>query len=95
MMRYLVVLVMVVLNWGFVKCERPKSVNVGAIFTFDSVIGRAAKPAMEAALADINLDSNILNGIEMRLLFEDAECSVFLGSIQGISHFISLHTRRP
>lgn len=85
MMRYLM-LVMVVLNWGFVKCEKPKIVNVGAVFAFNSVIGRVAKPAMEAALADINLNSNILNGIEMRLLFEDTECNVFLGSIQGISH---------
>uniref|UniRef100_A0A7N0TFM3 Glutamate receptor n=1 Tax=Kalanchoe fedtschenkoi TaxID=63787 RepID=A0A7N0TFM3_KALFE len=79
-MRHLVVL----LIWGFafVGCERPTSVNVGAVFTFDSVIGRAAKPAMEAALADVNSDSNILNGTSFNLIFEDADCNVFLGSIE-------------
>ncbi|CAM8887779.1 unnamed protein product [Rhodiola kirilowii] len=84
MMRHLmVVMILGFVYVGFVRCDRPISVNVGAIFTFNSVIGRAAKPAMEAALADVNMDSNILNGTELRLLFEDADCNVFLGSIEA------------
>ncbi|KAF9669523.1 hypothetical protein SADUNF_Sadunf14G0116400 [Salix dunnii] len=66
---------------GFVSCQRPDAVNLGAIFTFDSVIGRAAKPAMEAAVSDINNDSRILNGTKLNLLMDDVNCSVFLGSV--------------
>ncbi|KAJ8763809.1 hypothetical protein K2173_003591 [Erythroxylum novogranatense] len=64
-------------------CQRPAVVNIGAIFTFDSVIGRAARPAMEAAAFDINNNPRILNGTELRLMMEDANCSVFLGSIEA------------
>ncbi|XP_021293155.1 glutamate receptor 3.7 isoform X2 [Herrania umbratica] len=66
-----------------VGCEKPAVVNVGAIFTFNSVIGRAAKPAMEAALADINASPTILNGTRLNLFMEDANCSVFLGSTEA------------
>lgn len=64
-------------------CEKPAVVNIGAIFTFNSVIGRAAKPAMEAAVADINANPTILNGTRLNLFMEDANCSVFLGSTEG------------
>ncbi|OAY35133.1 glutamate receptor 3.7 [Manihot esculenta] len=70
----------VILN-GFVSCQRPKFVNIGAVFTFDSVIGRAARPAIEAAVSDINKDTRILKGTELRLFMEDAKCNIFLGSI--------------
>ncbi|KAA8524648.1 hypothetical protein F0562_011071 [Nyssa sinensis] len=55
----------------------------GAIFTFDSVIGRVAKAAMEAAAFDINADPRILGGTQLNLIMEDANCSVFMGSIGG------------
>ncbi|KAK6242527.1 Ionotropic glutamate receptor [Theobroma cacao] len=66
-----------------VGCEKPAVVNIGAIFTFNSVIGRAAKPAMEAAVADINANPTILNGTRLNLFMEDANCSVFLGSTEA------------
>lgn len=72
-----------VLLIGFVCCQRPKFVNIGAVFTFDSVIGRAARPAIEAAVSDINKDTRILKGTELRLFMEDAKCNIFLGSIGG------------
>ncbi|GAV89451.1 Lig_chan domain-containing protein/SBP_bac_3 domain-containing protein/ANF_receptor domain-containing protein [Cephalotus follicularis] len=76
-----------ILTWAFlngvVHCKRPAFVNVGAIFTYDSVIGRAAKAAMEAAVSDVNADPRILNGTELRLIMEDAQCNVFLGSIEA------------
>lgn len=65
------------------NCERPDVVNVGAVFASDSVIGRAAKKAMELAVSDINGDPNILNGTRLNLIMEDSECSVFKGSIGG------------
>ncbi|XVF85662.1 hypothetical protein PTKIN_Ptkin17bG0134300 [Pterospermum kingtungense] len=66
-----------------VGCQKPAVVNVGAVFTFDSVIGRAAKPAMEAAISDINANPTILNGTHLNLFMADADCNVFLGSIEA------------
>lgn len=66
------------------NCERPDVVNVGAVFASDSVIGRAAKKAMELAVSDINGDPNILNGTRLNLIMEDSECSVFKGSIGAL-----------
>ncbi|KAJ4981828.1 hypothetical protein NE237_032665 [Protea cynaroides] len=68
---------------GYVNCQRPSVVNVGVVFTFDSVIGRAAKGAMEIAAADVNADPNILNGTQLKLIMEDANCSVFMGFIDA------------
>uniref|UniRef100_A0A1J3GF26 Glutamate receptor n=1 Tax=Noccaea caerulescens TaxID=107243 RepID=A0A1J3GF26_NOCCA len=61
-------------------CQRPKVVNIGAVFTFDSVIGRAAKVALEAAVSDVNADKSVLKDTELRLLMEDSSCNVFHGS---------------
>lgn len=68
---------------NIVYCENPAVVKVGAVFTFDSVIGRGAKTAMEMAVEDVNSDPNILNGTEMKVIMEDLRCSVFMGSIKG------------
>ncbi|XP_012086330.1 glutamate receptor 3.7 isoform X2 [Jatropha curcas] len=73
-----------------VSCQRPKVVNIGAVFTFDSVIGRAARPAMETAVSDINADARILNGTELKLFMEDANCNVFLGSV-GVFQLLENH----
>lgn len=64
-------------------CQRPKVVNIGAVFTFDSVIGRAAKGALEAAVSDVNADKSVLKDTELRLLMEDSSCNVFHGSFGG------------
>ncbi|GJR35011.1 glutamate receptor 3.7-like protein, partial [Tanacetum coccineum] len=61
--------------------KRPDVVNVGALFSFDSVIGKAAKIAMEEAVVDVNNDFNILNGTKMKLIMYDTDCSVFRSSI--------------
>ncbi|XP_050380261.1 glutamate receptor 3.7 [Argentina anserina] len=87
MRYYTVVLALHTLIWvlltGAFYCQKPSVVNVGAIFTLDSVIGRVAKPAMESAVSDVNADSTILNGTELKLFMEDADRSVFLGSIEA------------
>ncbi|KNA07612.1 hypothetical protein SOVF_170050 [Spinacia oleracea] len=64
--------------------SRPKSVNIGALFTFNSVIGRAAKPAMAAAVDDINSNSSILQGTTLNLIFHDTNCSGFLGTMEAL-----------
>lgn len=73
-----------VLLAGFAHCQRPESVNIGAVFTFDSVIGRAARIAMNMAISDVNADPIVLNGTKLKLIMEDASCSAFLGSIGGM-----------
>ncbi|KAL5573317.1 hypothetical protein UlMin_022914 [Ulmus minor] len=86
-MRPFVVVLLLISTWvlvsGFVCSQRPDAVHIAAIFTFNSVIGRVAKPAIEAAVSDINADSSILNGTKLRLIAEDANCSVFLGSVEA------------
>ncbi|KAI9075305.1 hypothetical protein K1719_042710 [Acacia pycnantha] len=66
---------------GLARCQRPASVNIGAVFTFDSVIGKVAKVAVKMAVDDVNADPQVLNGTKLNLIMEDASCNVFLGSI--------------
>ncbi|KAL0311227.1 UNVERIFIED_CONTAM: Glutamate receptor 3.7 [Sesamum angustifolium] len=77
------VLVFLVLVVRPLQCEQPAVVKVGAVFTFDSVIGRGAKIAMEMAVEDINSDPRILNGTQLRMVMEDPKCSAFMGSVQA------------
>lgn len=93
-MKHLVFLAVMVLIWIFLtvsvhsQTQSPVVVNIGAIFTYNSVIGRAAKIAMEAAVSDVNEDPGILNGTKLQLVMEDANCSVFLGAVGGTIEFV-------
>ncbi|KAL0301801.1 UNVERIFIED_CONTAM: Glutamate receptor 3.7 [Sesamum radiatum] len=78
------VLVFLVFVGRPLQCEQPAVVKVGAVFTFDSVIGRGAKIAMEMAVEDINSDPRILNGTQLRMVMEDPKCSAFMGSVQAL-----------
>ncbi|KAG2260322.1 hypothetical protein Bca52824_079616 [Brassica carinata] len=64
--------------------QRPSSVNVGALFTYDSFIGRAAKPAFKAAMDDVNADQTILNGTKLNIVFQDSNCSGFIGTMGAL-----------
>ncbi|KAK8973521.1 hypothetical protein V6N11_030711 [Hibiscus sabdariffa] len=75
-------MIWVVSRTCLVGCKKPVSINVGVVFTFDSVIGRAAKPAMETTNSDINESPTILNGNDFNLIMKDANCNAFLGSIE-------------
>lgn len=66
-----------------VSSSRPSVVNVGALFTFNSVIGRAVKPAIKMAIDDVNSDSTVLSGTNLNLVPHDTNCSGFLGTIEG------------
>ena len=63
--------------------QRPSSVNVGALFTYDSFIGRAAKPAFKAAMNDVNADQTVLKGTKLNIVFQDSNCSGFIGTMGG------------
>ncbi|KAL3615270.1 hypothetical protein CASFOL_040931 [Castilleja foliolosa] len=64
--------------------ERPSFVNVGALFTFDSVIGRSIGPAILAAVEDINSNDTILKNTKINLISRDTNCSGFLGTVQAM-----------
>lgn len=61
---------------------RPSVVNVGAIFPFNSTIGKVAKVAMLAALDDVNSDPG--GGIKLNITMKDSGYSGFLGIVEGI-----------
>ncbi|OWM78566.1 hypothetical protein CDL15_Pgr002733 [Punica granatum] len=64
--------------------SRPSIVNIGALFTYDSVIGRSAQPAVMAAVDDVNSDPNLLPGTKLNLIVHDTNCSGFLGTVEAL-----------
>ncbi|XP_071701004.1 glutamate receptor 3.3-like [Rutidosis leptorrhynchoides] len=63
---------------------RPAVVNVGAIFTFDSTIGKVAKVAVEEAVKDINENSTVLPGTTLKMEMKSSNCSGFLGMVGAL-----------
>ncbi|KAK6922493.1 Receptor, ligand binding region [Dillenia turbinata] len=63
---------------------RPSVVNVGAIFTFNSTIGKIAKVAIEAAVNDVNSNPSILGASKLKMKMQDANYSGFLGIINAL-----------
>ncbi|KAI5020202.1 hypothetical protein ZWY2020_045090 [Hordeum vulgare] len=63
---------------------RPSEVAVGALFTYDSVIGRAARLAIELAVDDVNADRTVLAGTRLSLIAQDTNCSGFVGTIEAL-----------
>lgn len=63
---------------------RPAVVNVGAIFTFDSTIGKVAKVAIQEAVKDINENSTVLPGTTLRMEMRSSNCSGFLGMVGAL-----------
>jgi len=65
---------------------RPRIVNVGALMSFNSTVGRVAKVAIEAAVDDVNSDPTILNGTKLKILTLDTKLSAgFLGIVDCTS----------
>lgn len=64
--------------------SRPRVVNIGALFTYNSAIGRSAQPAIKAAIEDVNSDPDLLPGTRLNLILQDTNCSGFLGTVEGI-----------
>ncbi|CAK9182687.1 unnamed protein product [Ilex paraguariensis] len=67
-----------------VSPSTPRVVNVGALFTLNSVIGQSAKPALVAAIDDVNSDPSILSGTKLNLILHDTNCSGFLGTVEAL-----------
>ncbi|XP_059278798.1 glutamate receptor 3.3 [Lycium ferocissimum] len=64
--------------------SRPAVVNVGAIFTFDSTIGRVAKIAIQEAVKDVNSNSSVLQGTKLVVKLQNSNCSGFLGMVGAL-----------
>ena len=62
---------------------RPDVVSIGAFCSFNSTIGKAAKIAIAAAVDDVNSSSKVLNGTKLKLLMQDTDKNVFLGTVEG------------
>ncbi|CAL5394244.1 unnamed protein product [Camellia sinensis] len=76
-----------------VSSSKPNVVNIGALYTFNSVIGRSAKPGIEAAVDDVNSNSTVLAGMKLNLILHDTNCSGFLGTVEETYHpWILAHT---
>ncbi|CAN6541381.1 unnamed protein product [Malus baccata var. baccata] len=63
---------------------RPDVVNLGAIFSFDTIIGKVAKVAIEAAVKDVNSDPSVLGGTKMIVTMQDSNYSGLLGIIEAL-----------
>ncbi|KAM0943830.1 putative periplasmic binding protein-like I [Dioscorea sansibarensis] len=68
---------------GTISFSRPKALSLGALFTLNSTIGRAAKLAIELAVGDVNKDPTVLPGTRLNVITQDTNCSGFLGIIEA------------
>lgn len=71
--------------------SRPAVVNVGAIFVFDSSIGKVARIAIEEAVKDVNANSSLLHGTKLVVKYQNSNCSGFLGMVSGTFLSIIFH----
>ncbi|KAH7669334.1 glutamate receptor ionotropic plant protein [Dioscorea alata] len=65
------------------KRPRPKIVNIGAFFTFNSTIGRVASVAIHTALDDVNADPSVLKGSKLVVDTQDTQCNGFIGVVEA------------
>lgn len=70
-------------GYGKNVSSRPAVVNIGAIFTMDSTIGRVAKIAIREAVKDVNSNTGILPGTKLVVSFQNSNCSGFIGMVEG------------
>lgn len=64
--------------------SRPSVVNIGAIFTFNSTIGRVSKIAIEQAVKDVNSNSSVLPHTKLILHMQNSNCRGFLGMVEAL-----------
>ncbi|KAL2499174.1 Glutamate receptor 3.6 [Abeliophyllum distichum] len=83
---YVLVLLAFFNGYGVSKSTptRPDAVSIGSVFSFDSIIGKVAKVAIEAAVADVNANSDVLRGTKLNLTLQDTNFSGFLGIMDAI-----------
>ncbi|XP_057543563.1 glutamate receptor 3.6-like isoform X1 [Amaranthus tricolor] len=65
--------------------NRPKIVNIGALFSLNSTIGKVANVAIQAAIDDVNSSSDVLHGTQLNISMLDNCQSGFLGIAQTMA----------
>ncbi|XP_071733844.1 glutamate receptor 3.6-like [Rutidosis leptorrhynchoides] len=63
---------------------RPDVVNIGSILTFNSIVGKVSKIALEAAVEHVNNDPNVLNGTKLKLTIHDSNFNGFLSIMEAL-----------
>lgn len=71
-----------------INSSRPAIVNIGAVFTFDSTIGKASYIAIKQAVDDVNSNFSVLHGTKLHVEMRNSNCSGFHGIIGGIFYVI-------
>lgn len=74
------------IGYGRNASTQPAVVNIGAMFNFDSIIGRVAKIAIDEALKDVNSNSSILKGTKLSVTLQDTNCNGFLGMVEALRY---------
>ncbi|CAI0381628.1 unnamed protein product [Linum tenue] len=64
--------------------SRPAVVNIGALFTFESSIGRVANIAIGEAVKDVNANSSILPRTILKVQMQNTNCSGFVGMVEAL-----------
>ncbi|CAI9758070.1 unnamed protein product [Fraxinus pennsylvanica] len=70
---------------------RPDVVSIGSVLSVDSIIGKVAKVAIEAAVEDVNANPDVLGGTKLKLSLHDSNFSGFLGIMEAI-RFMEMET---
>ncbi|XP_023767390.1 glutamate receptor 3.6 [Lactuca sativa] len=63
---------------------RPDVVNIASILTFNSIIGKVAKIALQAACEDVNSDPTILKGTKLQITLHDSNFSAFMNIMEAL-----------
>lgn len=63
---------------------RPDVVNIASVLTFNSIIGKVAKIALQAAIDDVNADPTILSGTKLKITFHDSNYSAFMSMMEAL-----------
>ncbi|KAG8662909.1 hypothetical protein MANES_01G156300v8 [Manihot esculenta] len=64
---------------------RPEVVNIGALLSLDSSIGKVAKVAIEAAVEDVNRNQSVLGTTKMQLTMRDTNYSGYMSMLEALS----------
>lgn len=76
-------------NGTVIAPSRPSFVSVGALFTFNSTIGRVARLAIELAVEDVNANSDVLGGTRLNVIVQDTNCSGFIGTVEALQLMVN------
>ncbi|KAL9225703.1 hypothetical protein vseg_001596 [Gypsophila vaccaria] len=84
LLQLLIFLVCLLITGAPTIVSTPTVVHIGALFTFNSTIGKVAKIAIREAVNDVNSNPSILQGTKLDLEMRDSVCSGFSGFIQSM-----------